>query len=94
MVSQRDTGYERKERDLYETPAWVTDVLCLIFPACGSGKMVDALRSGGHTVDVKEPGPKTVVNRREPSPRPKPRRAMFVPAFRVMGASNKPVSAL
>jgi hypothetical protein len=27
MVSQRDSGYERKERDLYETPAWVTGAL-------------------------------------------------------------------
>lgn len=23
-MSQRDSGYERKERDLYETPEWVT----------------------------------------------------------------------
>jgi hypothetical protein len=26
-MSQRDSGYERKERDLYETPAWVTEAL-------------------------------------------------------------------
>jgi hypothetical protein len=26
-VSQRDSGYERKERDLYETPSWVTMAL-------------------------------------------------------------------
>jgi hypothetical protein len=58
-MSQRDSGYERKERDLYETPEWVT--ICLLphlpqslviwEPACGSGKMVNALRSGGHAVD-------------------------------------------
>jgi hypothetical protein len=24
-MSQRDSGYERKERDPYETPEWVTD---------------------------------------------------------------------
>ncbi len=50
-MSQRDSGYERKERDLYETPEWVTD--CIVDyidpdshvwePACGSGKMVRAL---------------------------------------------------
>jgi hypothetical protein len=26
-VSQRESGYERKERDLYETPAWVKEAL-------------------------------------------------------------------
>ena len=26
LMSQRDSGYERKERDGYETPAWVTVV--------------------------------------------------------------------
>lgn len=51
-MSQRDSGYERKERDLYETPEWVTE--CLLDtallgpdvwePACGSGKMVAVLR--------------------------------------------------
>lgn len=52
-MSQRDSGYERKERDCYETPEWVTGALCphipgritsIWEPACGSGKMVDALR--------------------------------------------------
>ncbi len=57
-MSQRDSGYERKERDCYETPRWVT--LCLdpyigqgrtIWePACASGKMVSALKEMGHTV--------------------------------------------
>lgn len=52
-MSQRDSGYERKERDLYETPAWVTCELVkhlpqlpmpgIWEPACGSGKMVAAL---------------------------------------------------
>jgi hypothetical protein len=56
-VSQRDSGYERKERDLYETPEWVTAALLphlprqLIHiwePAQGSGKMARALvKSGG-----------------------------------------------
>ncbi len=52
-MSQRDSGYERKERDLYETPGWVTRALykhltripeIIWEPAAGSGKMVDALR--------------------------------------------------
>lgn len=51
-MSQRDSGYERKERDLYETPEWVTHALVnghvrrvshVWEPACGSGKMVRAL---------------------------------------------------
>lgn len=47
-MSQRDSGYERKERDLYETPEWVThalkphigDVGSIWEPACGNEKMV------------------------------------------------------
>lgn len=51
-MSQRDSGYERRERDLYETPWWVTMALVnghlrkfekVWEPACGSGKMVAAL---------------------------------------------------
>lgn len=51
-MSQRDSGYERKERDCYETPEWVTLALVphlprpprsVWEPACGSGKMADAL---------------------------------------------------
>jgi hypothetical protein len=51
-VSQRVSGYERKERDLYETPEWVTHELVphipervrtIWEPAMGSGKMVSAL---------------------------------------------------
>lgn len=47
-MSQRDSGYERKERDLYETPEWVTEALLphlpshvvdIWEPACASGKM-------------------------------------------------------
>jgi len=48
-MSQRESGYERKERDLYETPEWVSEVGCFFLgptgdgavwePACGSGKM-------------------------------------------------------
>lgn len=52
-MSQRDSGYERKERDLYETPEWVTEALLphisdrvsapIWEPAAASGKMVRAL---------------------------------------------------
>lgn len=54
-MSQRDSGYERKERDLYETPEWVTEVIVpeirarlqplgtVYEPAAGSGKMVAVL---------------------------------------------------
>ena len=59
-MSQRDSGYARIERDAYETPEWVTLALVpqLPFmntrtiwePACGSGKMLRALRSRGISV--------------------------------------------
>lgn len=52
-MSQRDSGYERKERDLYETPAWVTETLLphlinrvdspIWEPAAGTGKMAAVL---------------------------------------------------
>jgi hypothetical protein len=50
-MSQRESGYERRERDLYETPEWVTEALLphlrplevIWEPACGSGKMVRVL---------------------------------------------------
>jgi len=51
-MSQRESGYERKERDLYETPEWVTEALLphlpdrgleIWEPACASGKMVRVL---------------------------------------------------
>lgn len=51
-MSQRDSGYERKERDLYETPEWVTAALfphlprqpdVIWEPACGGGKMSRAI---------------------------------------------------
>lgn len=58
-MSQRGSGYERVERDLYETPAWVTDALIphlrsdlrtIWEPAAGTGKMVRALEADGRTV--------------------------------------------
>lgn len=61
-MSQRDSGYERKERDLYETPEWVTLALVphirikpgmnVYEPAAGGGKMVAALRKAGFMVDA------------------------------------------
>ncbi len=56
-MSQRASGYERRERDLYETPEWVTEALLphlpldrlgLIWePACASGQMSAALMPTG-----------------------------------------------
>lgn len=61
-MSQRDSGYERKERDLYETPEWVTLALLphlprrptLIWePACGGGKMVRALTAARLNITIR-----------------------------------------
>lgn len=53
-MSQRNSGYERQEKDLYETPSWVTKALIpyipkrchyhMLEPACGSGKMMNVLK--------------------------------------------------
>jgi hypothetical protein len=61
-MSQRNSGYERKERDFYETPEWVTEALMphlparlrIWEPAAGSGRMVRALRTGGHVVEASD----------------------------------------
>jgi hypothetical protein len=58
-MSQRDSGFERKPRDFYETPAWVTVALIPHLrpfwrawdPAAGSGKMVCALGAAGLEVE-------------------------------------------
>jgi hypothetical protein len=55
-MSQRESGYERKALDQYETPPWITLALVphlpeingMIWePACGGGKMVAAPRQVG-----------------------------------------------
>jgi len=62
-MSQRDSGYARKERDCYETPEWVTSALlphipdrikAIWEPACGSGKMMRVLQTkfGVHGSDI------------------------------------------
>ena len=52
-MSQRNSSYARKERDLYESPEWVTAALIphiparvreIWEPACGSGRMVRELQ--------------------------------------------------
>jgi hypothetical protein len=57
-MGKHETGYARVERDLYPTPHWgITalaehvDLLGLIVwePACGDGRMVEALRAAGCT---------------------------------------------
>ncbi len=52
-MAQRKSGYERKARDLYETPEWVSQVIVphipqskIIWePACASGKMAEVIRA-------------------------------------------------
>lgn len=67
-MSQRNSEYERKERDLYETPAWVTTALRVHMPravakawepAAGTGKMSGVLASwcGGVVSSDIEPHP-------------------------------------
>ena len=61
-MSQRESGYERKELDRYETPEWVTMALVphireriigsIYEPAAGSGKMVAALAKAGFMVNA------------------------------------------
>jgi hypothetical protein len=60
-MSQRGSGYERQDRDQYETPEWVTEALLphihitpddLIWePAAGTGKMVRVLEKAGLKVN-------------------------------------------
>lgn len=59
-MSQRNSGYERKERDLYETPEWVTQELLRVIPApsfvwepaCGSGKIAKLFEPNVLSTDV------------------------------------------
>lgn len=57
-MSQRWSEYARVDFDRYETPEWVTMALAphlpddskILEPACGTGKMVDALAEAGFSV--------------------------------------------
>lgn len=58
-MSQRESGYERKELDLYETPEWVTETLIPYLsnralhvwePAAGNHKMAGPLIQAGFRV--------------------------------------------
>jgi hypothetical protein len=59
-MSQRSSGYARKDHDLYQTPAWVTAAIVphlrvlqvenIWEPAAGDGQMVTALRDNGFAV--------------------------------------------
>lgn len=64
-MSQRASGYARQERDLYETPTWVTAALidnCLCAdakpviwePAAGNGAIVNPLRDAGFKVHASD----------------------------------------
>lgn len=56
-MAQRNSGYDRKPRDLYETPSWVSEAIlpfippkALIWePACASGKMSRVLGASVNT---------------------------------------------
>ena len=62
-MSQRPSGYARKERDLYETPEWVTEALIpflpahqrILEPAAGTGRIARVLKRHTtiNTMDVK-----------------------------------------
>lgn len=62
-MSQRNSGYVREARDLYQTPAWVTHELLRVFPipdvvwepACGYGKIVKELPCRVFSSDI-QPG--------------------------------------
>jgi hypothetical protein len=64
-VSQRNSGYERRADDDYQTPEWATLALVPHLPArarkvtileaaAGSGKMVAALRGAGFSVERRD----------------------------------------
>jgi hypothetical protein len=68
-MGKHETGYPRVERDLYPTPSWVVDALAehvelvglrVWEPACGDGRMGEALRSAGcavvHMSDIADYG--------------------------------------
>ena len=55
-MGKHETGYARVERDLYPTPHWVVSALAehvdlrgltVWEPACGDGRMAEALRLQG-----------------------------------------------
>jgi hypothetical protein len=62
-MSRRDSTYERKERDQYNTPDWVTQLLIphlpdpthkIWEPACGAGSMVRVLADNGYSVHASD----------------------------------------
>ena len=82
-MSQRHSEYARQERDLYETPEWVTIALaphvpsnsCVVWePAAGGGKMVNALLKIGFDVTASD-----IADGRDflTQPAPKPFRAII-----------------
>ena len=66
-MAQRFSGYERRDREYYPTPEWVTRALLdhigtgprqIWEPACGNGEMALVMRERGHSVFMSdiEPG--------------------------------------
>ena len=71
-MSQRESGYARKERDLYETPAWVTAALRPALPhaltkvwepAAGSGQMSRVVATWGASVVSSDVEPNALAYR-------------------------------
>src|SRR5262249_36731887 len=67
LVGKHEAGYARVERDSYPTPTWVVAALAehvglaglrVWEPACGDGRMVEALRRYGciYTSDIADTG--------------------------------------
>jgi hypothetical protein len=67
-MGKHDNGYPRIPRDYYPTPPWVVGALLehidvaglhVLEPACGDGRMAEALKAGGarvHAMDVEDHG--------------------------------------
>jgi hypothetical protein len=62
-MSQRDSGYARKERDEYNTPEWVIEALLphiplqgakILEPACGEGNIVRVLADAGYHIHASD----------------------------------------
>jgi SAM-dependent methyltransferase len=67
-MGKHENGYGRIERDYYPTPAWVIEALTehidikglhILEPACGDGRMAEALKAAGaqvYATDIEDRG--------------------------------------
>jgi hypothetical protein len=68
IMGKHENGYGRIERDYYPTPAWVIEALTehidikglhILEPACGDGRMAEALKGAGaevYATDIEDRG--------------------------------------